>query len=96
MQYEDLLAAGDKCSALNANKMVLMNIYPDDEAPYSETRKNEHIDVCSRARSMDGRMITSIMKTGALNKLLIELQRKCCEIYGEDWKDLHQIAEELK
>jgi hypothetical protein len=43
---------------------------------------------------MDGRMITSIMKTGALNKLMIELARHACEMNGLKWKDLHEIRED--
>lgn len=94
MKYHDELACGDKLTALNANKVVLKEIYPTSEAPYTDFRKNEAIDSITSASSMDGRIITSIMKTGALNKLLIELQRKCCDIYGLQWKDLHQIYEE--
>ena len=91
MRYHDKLAVGDKCVVLNANKMVLMRVYGDEEAPYTDLRPDEHIDAITSVDSIDGRIVTSILKNGALNKLLIELQRKCCDIYGKPWKDMHEI-----
>ena len=96
MRYSDHLSVGDKLAALNANKVVLMNIYPDKDAPYTDFRSTEKIDAMTSASSMDGRIITSIMKNGALNKLLIELGRKCCDIYGVKWQDTHEIYETYK
>ena len=93
MRYFDELSTGDKCSS-TANKCIIMNVFSDAEAPYTDFRKNEAIDMLQSASSLDGRMITSIFKTGALNKLLIELQRKCCEIYNEPWQTLHDISNE--
>lgn len=93
MRYMDDLSTGDKLSS-TANKCILMNIYNDEDAPYSEFRKNEEIDMIQSASSLDGRILTSIFKVGALNKLLIELQRKCCDIYGVPWKTLHEIPNE--
>ena len=96
MRYNDHLSVGDKLAALNANKVVLMNIYPNNDAPYTDFRPTEKIDAMTSASSMDGRIITSIMKNGALNKLLIELGRKCCDIYGVKWQDTHEIYESYK
>lgn len=96
MRYNDHLSVGDKLAALNANKVVLMNIYPNNDAPYTDFRPTEKIDAMTSASSMDGRIITSIMKNGALNKLLIELGRKCCDIYGVKWQDTHEIYETYK
>ena len=86
----------DKFSNLNANKIVLMDVYSDDDAPYTDFRPTEKIDVISSASSIDGRMITSPFKNGALNKLMVELQRKCCEIYGKPWMTLHEIHDYFK
>lgn len=94
MKYHDPLSVGDKIVVLNANKNVLMDVYADEDAPYTDYRRNEAIDQITSASSMDGRMITSIMKTGSLNKLMIELGRKACEKNGIKWKDLHETREE--
>ena len=93
VKYHDKCSIGDKMANLNANKIVLMNVYADEDAPYTDFRPTEKIDVVSSASSIDGRMITSPFKNGALNKLMIELQRRCCEIYGKPWKTLHEIHE---
>lgn len=91
MKYHDKLAVGDKVVVLNANKNTLKKVYSDEDAPYTDFRPNEKIDEISSASSMDGRMVTSIMKVGALNKLMIELHRKVCDMNGVKWKDLHEI-----
>lgn len=93
MKYTDKMAVGDKLVALNANKNVAMDVYKNEDAPYTDFRPHEAIDQITSASSMDGRMVTSIMKTGALNKLMIEMGRKACDIYGVKWKDLHEIKE---
>lgn len=92
MRYHDKLSAGDK-STSNANKQVYYGVYKDSEAPYTDFRPTEKIDNISSASSTDGRIITSIFKIGALNKLLIELQRKCCEMYGKPWMTLHEAVD---
>ena len=89
--YRDDLAPGDKCVCLTANKVILMGVYPDADAPYTDFRPNEPIDMASSASSMDGRIITSIIKVGAMNKALIELQRKCSEIYGKPIMTTHDM-----
>ena len=73
-----------------------MDVYSDDDAPYTDLHPEEKIDVMSSASSIDGRLITSPFKNGALNKLLIELQRKCCEIYKEPILNLHQMHDYFK
>lgn len=95
MKYHDQLSVGDKIVVLNANKNVLMDIFDDEDAPYTDLAPNEAIDQVTSASSMDGRMITSIMKTGGLNKLMIWLSRRACEINGIKWKTLHEIKDEL-
>ena len=51
------------------------------------------VNSCS---ALDGRMITSIIKLGATNKAMIELQRRVCDIMGVKWKTLHEIKESDK
>ena len=91
MRYHDKMSVGDKITNSASNKNILMHIYKDEDAPYTDFRPNEKIDVVSSAAAIDGRMITSPFLNGALNKLLIELQRKCSEIYGKKPMMLHEI-----
>ena len=90
-RYHDKMSVGDKIVNSASNKNILMNIYKDSEAPYTDYRPNEGIDIISSASAIDGRMVTSPFLNGALNKLLIELQRKCAEIYGKEPMMLHEI-----
>lgn len=81
----------DKLANLNANKIVLMNVYSEGDSPYTDYRPDDKIDLISASSSIDSRMLTSPFKNGALNKLLIELQRKCSEIYGKKPLTIHEI-----
>ena len=94
MEYHDKLSVGDKISNLNANKNVIMSQFSDDEAPYTDFRPNEAIDAVSSCSAIDGRMICSPFLVGALNKLMIELWRKCCDIMDVKWPTIHEIYEE--
>ena len=91
MKYHDEMCVGDKLTVTNANKEVLMDTFTDEEAPYTDFRPNEKIDLISSASSMDGRMITSLFKMGALDKCMIELSRAVDDIMGVKWKTLHEI-----
>lgn len=91
IKYHDKLKAGDKCVCYLANKQVIMDTYKDSEAPYTDFRKGENIDLISSCSSLDGRMLTSIQKTGAINKCMVELSRKVDEIMGIKWKTLHEM-----
>lgn len=93
MRYHDKLSVGDKLSS-NANKNVLMHIYSDNDAPYTDFRPNEQIDLLNSCSAIDGRMITSIIKIGALNKVMIELHRSVCDIMGVPWKTIHEIKDD--
>lgn len=91
MKYHDEMSVGDKLVVTNANKEVLMDTFTDDEAPYTDFRPNEKIDLISSASSMDGRMITSLFKLGGIDKCMIELSRAVDEIMGVKWKTMHEI-----
>ena len=95
MQYHDRLGVGDKLACLNANKVVLRDVYSNEDAPYGEFRPDEKIDVITSASSIDGRMVTSIIKLGALDKVIVELWRSVQEIYGIAPKTIHQIGDEI-
>ena len=94
MEYHDKLSVGDKISNLNANKNIIMSQYSNEDAPYTDFRPNEPIDAVSSCSAIDGRMICSPFLVGALNKLMIELWRKCCDIYSVKWPTIHEIYEE--
>ena len=70
-----------------------MGVYNDIDAPYTDFRLNEQIDMVTGASALDGRQITSVIKTGGLNKLLIELQRACCMIYNKPWMTMHEMSD---
>ena len=74
----------------NANKEVLMDTFTDEEAPYTDFRPNEKIDLISSASSMDGRMITSLFKLGGIDKCMIELSRAVDDIMGAPGKTVHE------
>lgn len=91
MEYHDKLSVGDKVVANSANKMVLMDIYKEKDSPYTDFRPDEPIDIISSCSAIDGRMITSNIKLGALYKAMIELSRKCKDIYGIKYQNLHEM-----
>ena len=94
MEYHDKLSVGDKISNLNANKNIIMSQYSNEDAPYTDFRPNEPIDAVNSCSAIDGRMICSPFLVGGLNKLMIELWRKCCDILGIKWPTMHEIYEE--
>ena len=96
MRYHDKLSCGDKLSLTFANKIVLRSTYPNDKAPYTDFRPNEKVDVVGSASAIDGRMITSTMKLGSLNKVMIELTRSVCDIMGVPWKTIHETYDFYK
>lgn len=73
-----------------------MDMYKTEESPYTDLRPNEKIDLISSCSALDGRMVTSPIKVGALNKCMIELSRAVDEIMGVKWKTLHEIKDNNK
>lgn len=57
-------------------------MFPLGMEPFSETRPDEPIHAVFAARSFNARMVTSVFRAGALNKLLIELDRQVKDIMG--------------
>lgn len=94
MEYHDKFSVGDKLVNLNANKNVIMNQYANEDAPYTDFRPNEEIDAITGCSAIDGRMVCSPIMVGGLNKAMIELWRKCCDILEVKWPTLHEIYEE--
>ena len=81
----------DKVVAQSANKGVAKNIFPEGLEPFSEFRPEENIHALFAARSFNARMVTSVWTSGAINKAMIELDRKVKEIMGIEWKPLEDM-----
>ena len=86
-QYTDIPAIGDKIVWYSANKGVNKALFPEGLEPYTALRPNEVIDGLITNTSINGRMVCSIGEVGALNKLMIELDRTCKEMLGIPFDD---------
>lgn len=87
IKYTDKMSVGDKLIYYAALKGVVKNIFPDGKEPYSEFRPNEKIHSMESVGGVNARIVTSILITGALNKLMIELDRKCKDVIGVKYND---------
>ena len=88
LRYDDKMSVGDKVVYYSALKGVVKDLFPEGKEPRSQFRPNEHIDAMLSVESINARMVGSIINTGCINKILIELARKSREIM-----DLPQIDE---
>lgn len=91
IKYNDKLSVGDKLVAQSANKGVVKGIFPEGLAPFSEYRPNEQIHALFASRSFNARMVTSVWSSGAINKVMIELDRQVKEIMGIECKSLEDM-----
>ena len=82
LRYEDKMSVGDKLIYYSALKGVIKDIFPEGKEPSSSFRPDEKIHSLLAVGSVNGRMVTSILLNGGINKYLIELSRKCKEIAG--------------
>ena len=82
LKYNDKMKVGDKLIYYSALKGVIKDIFPEGEEPTSTYRPDETLDSMLSIGSINGRMTMSIVKTGIINKFLIELSRQCKEILG--------------
>ena len=73
--HPDKVAVGDKITYFSANKATEKAIIPEGKEPYTDFRPEEHVNALLSISSINHRMVTSIMLNGAMNKLLIELDR---------------------
>lgn len=78
--FLDTVAVGDKITYFSANKAVIDSIIPEDKTPYTDFRPKEPIDAMMSVTSCNKRMVNSILIYGALQKLLIELDRSCKDL----------------
>lgn len=82
LKYYDKMSVGDKFIYNSALKGVTKYIFPEGKEPYSEYRKDEHLDSLLSISSINARMAMSTPRVGVINKVLIELTRQCKDILG--------------
>lgn len=82
LKYDDKMSIGDKIVYYSALKGVTKDIFPEGKEPRSEFRPNEQIDTMLSVESINARMVGSIISSGCINKILIELGRRSREIMG--------------
>ncbi len=87
IEFEDTVGIGDKIVMMSANKQVISRLIPDEVAPYTDFRPNEHIDAIVSEVSISKRMVQSIAVYGSLQKLMVELDRKVKDIMGIPYDD---------
>lgn len=88
IKCNDKMGVGDKLTYNTAIKGVIKDIINNGDEPFTDYRPNEKIDALLTTASVNARMATSIILSGALNKVLIETSRKCKEILGIKWNNL--------
>ena len=91
MKLEALYMQMDKLTFQAANKGTVKFIIGEGDEPYTEFRPDEKIHALASSRSFNARMVTSPIVSGAINKGLIELDRKVKEIMGITPKPLEDI-----
>ena len=72
----------DKISYYTALKSIICEKITDDLAPYTDFRPDEHIEAILSTISVNARKTGSVFLALFGNKVLIELKRKCAEIYN--------------
>ena len=82
IKFKDNMSVGDKIVFYSANKGIIKYIIPKEDEPYTDFRKNEHVDSFMSLSSISGRMTCSITLMAATSKLMVELDRSIKELAG--------------
>ena len=82
LEYTDRVAVGDKIVYFSANKAVIKNVLPKQLTPYTDFRPTEPVDAFVSVTSINKRLVNSTLVYGALQKLVVEMDRKCKDIAG--------------
>ena len=85
IKYYDKMSVGDKLVYFSALKGVVKEIFPEGKEPYSEYRPEEKVHSFLPVGSVNARMVISVLTLGAINKVLIELDRHVKDIMGVKW-----------
>lgn len=91
IRFFDKFKIGDKDVLDAALKNTVKDIIPKGEEPYSEFRPEEEISTLASLSSIEGRMVSSIINNGCLNKIIIELDRAVKEKLGIPWKPINEL-----
>lgn len=85
--YQDDFGVSDKTVCYSALKGVSSKeLIPEGKEAYSSYRPDEKVHYIQSEIGDMKRMVGSIYKIGALNKVLVETQRHMCDIMGIKWK----------
>lgn len=87
LKYHDKMGVGDKLVYYAALKGVVKGIFPKGQEPYTDRRPKEKIRTFLTASSVSKRMVGSILKAGAIQKVMVELDRAVKDIYGIKYPD---------
>ena len=82
ISYVDKLGIADKLVWQSANKGVVKDIFPIGLEPYTAHRPDQKVHAFGSSRSFNARMVTSPIISGALNKMLINLDEQVKQIMG--------------
>lgn len=91
IKCEDKMGIGDKLVYNSAIKGVVKDIIQPGDEPYTDYHPQEQVDALLTTSSINARMVGSIILNGALNKVLVELDRQCKEKLGIKWKNLKDM-----
>lgn len=86
IEYDDVMAPGDKLSFYSAMKGIVSDIIPFGLEPYGEVDPNHKIDACVSSIGFYRRMCLDFAKVGGLCKMVIERKRQLSEKYLEACK----------
>lgn len=75
VEYTDIVGSGDKITLDVANKETIKGIISDKDAPYTEFRPHEQVSSIGSLAGVNARMVTSSIRKGSLQKLMVELDR---------------------
>ena len=90
----DKFGIGDKLVFDQALKGVNSNIIKKGDEAYTDFRPNEKINAFLSNGGAGARMLVSSFSTGIINKILIELSRRCKDILGIKWKTIDELLRE--
>ena len=82
VEYKDTVGRGDKLVNYSANKCTEKKVIPADLYPYTTSRPEEEISAFVSEVSIDKRMVSSTIVIGAINKVMVELDRQVKDIMG--------------
>ena len=87
IEYTDLVGIGDKITFFGANKCTIKSVIDSKDTPRTEFRPNEEVSAMLSVSGINGRMITSILRIGAMQKLMVELDRSVKDMLGIPYDD---------